>query len=147
MVSLRLAKREELNIFDELDRQTHARGFINETGLKIHKSNFNDEKITYLCIENPPNVFCGYFILVEDKDTESIEFRRILIDQNQRGIGQVAITRMEIYCREETNARRIWLDVYEDNELGIHIYEKLGYTQFKRESVGERQLLFYEKAL
>ena len=146
-MSLRLAKREELEIFDKLDRQEHARRFINETGLKVHQSNFDDQKITYLCIENPQDVFCGYIILVKQVDTASIEFRRILIDQKQRGIGQVAISEMEIYCRKDMGVRLIWLDVYDDNELGIHVYEKLGYRRFKEEPVGERRLLFYKKTL
>ena len=147
MVSLRLAKKEELEIFETLDRQEHARRFINKTGLKVHQTNFDDPDITYLSIENPHGVFCGYIILIEEVDTASIEFRRIIIDQNQRGIGQVTINEMEIYCRKEMGAHRIWLDVYDDNELGIHVYEKHGYKRFKEELVGERRLLFYEKAL
>ena len=54
---------------------------------------------------------------------------------------------MERYCRDALDAGRIWLDVYEDNAVGIHIYEKMGYARFKAERVGARRLFFYEKRL
>ena len=54
---------------------------------------------------------------------------------------------MESYCKTEFNVKRIWLDVYEDNEIGMHIYEKMGYERFKEKLVEGRKLYFYEKAL
>ena len=147
MISLRPSTRDELEIFDALDRQIHASKFVISTGLKTHQKYFDDPNITYLSIENSRGEFSGYFVLVVEPDTESVEFRRILIDQNKRGVGQVAITEMENYCRKEFSVKRIWLDVYEDNAIGRHIYEKMGYQQFKEELEEGRQLLFYEKAL
>jgi GNAT superfamily N-acetyltransferase len=69
------------------------------------------------------------------------------IDQNQRGIGQIAITKMEQYCRDTLKGGRLWLDVYEDNAKGKHIYEKLDYQQFKMEMYNDRKLLYYQKDL
>lgn len=147
MISLRLSRTEELEIFDEMDRQAHARKFVIQTGIETHREYFSDPKISYLSIENSRGEFCGYFILVHEADTDSVEFRRILIDQEHRGIGQAAIEEMENYCKENLSAKRIWLDVYEDNEIGMHIYEKMGYVRFKEEPAGNRSLFFYEKAL
>jgi len=67
-----------------------------------------------------------------------VEFRRVLIDHNNLGIGQTAITEMEKYCKNNLKAKRIWLDVYQDNAIGKHIYEKFGYTIFKQQAEGER---------
>ena len=147
MISLRPSKREELEIFDEMDRQDHARNFVIQTGIEAHQRYFSDSGISYLSIINSSGEFCGYFILVLEPDTESVEFRRILIDQKKRGIGQAAIAEMESYCKTEFNVKRIWLDVYEDNEIGMHIYEKMGYERFKKKLVEGRKLYFYEKAL
>ncbi len=71
MISLRPSIREELEIFDEMDRQDHARNFVIQTGLETHQKYFNDPKITYLSIENSSGEFCGYIILVLEPDTES----------------------------------------------------------------------------
>ncbi len=147
MISLRPSKRDELIIFDQMDRQGHACHFITQTGLNNHHRNFDHPNITYLNIKNESGELCGYFILVVEPDSESVEFRRILIDQAKRGVGQLAIKTMENFCKNELRVKRIWLDVYEDNVIGRHIYEKLGYQYFKRELAEGRNLLFYEKAL
>jgi len=144
---LRLSTKSELEIFDHLDHQSHAVSFVAKTGLKLHQSYFNDPGINYLSIENDNGEFSGYFILVIESLNQSVEFRRILIDHENLGIGQIAIAEMEKYCKDNFNVKRIWLDVYEDNAIGKHIYEKLGYKKFSEQSEGERVLQFYEKAL
>ena len=130
-----------------MDSQPHARQFVIQTGMATHRENFDDPNITYLSIENGDGEFCGYFILVLEPDTGSIEFRRILVDHRMRGIGQAAIVEMERYCKSVIGVDRIWLDVFEDNEIGIHIYEKLGYRRFREEPAAGRKLYFYEKSL
>lgn len=147
MTTLRLSTREELVIFDEMDRQGHASKFVTQTGIETHQKYYDDPNITYLSIVNSRGEFSGYFVLVVEPDAASVEFRRILIDENKRGVGQIAITEMENYCKKEFSVKRIWLDVYEDNARGRHVYEKLGYQQFKEEFEEGRKLLFYEKAL
>ncbi len=130
-----------------MDRQDHALRFVTQTGIETHQKYYDDPNIIYLSIEDNRGGFAGYFILVLERDTLSLELRRILIDQSKRGVGQAAITEMENYCRKEFGVSKIWLDVYEDNEIGRHIYEKMGYQQFKAELEEGRNLLFYEKAL
>lgn len=144
-VSLRTALAEELELLDAMDRQDHASRFVIQTGIEQHRRNFDDPDITYLCIENDQGALCGYFILVAEAGGESIEFRRILIDRNHRGIGQGAIVAMEEYCRQQWRPARIWLDVYEDNDIGRHIYPKLGYRPIGESTNDGRKLLFFEK--
>jgi len=136
-----------LEIFDRLDRQSHAENFVARTGLKMHQKYFHDPNVNYLSIENDKGELAGYFILVVEPLNQSVEFRRILIDHDNLGIGQTAISEMEIYCKDNFNVERIWLDVYEDNVIGKHIYEKFGYIKFKEQPEGERVLQFYEKTL
>lgn len=147
MITLRPSTREELEKLDAMDRQVHARGYVVQTGIETHRQYFDDPCITYLNILDSRGEFCGYFILVLEPDTGSIEFRRILVDQHRRGVGQAAIIEMEKYCKNIFQIDRIWLDVFEDNAVGIHIYEKLGYSRFKEELYDGRRLFFYEKAL
>jgi len=146
MISLRPSNREELEIFDSMDRQGHARDYVLQTGIATHRQNFDDPCITYLSIEDGGE-FCGYFILVLEADTDSLEFRRILVDRHKRGVGQLAIIEMEKYCKNSLDVKRIWLDVFEENEIGIHIYQKLGYLRFDEISVDGRKLFLYEKIL
>jgi hypothetical protein len=147
MISLRPSTRGELAIFDEMDRQNHASNFVTQIGIETHQKYYDDPHVTYLSIANSEGEFSGYFVLVVEPDSASVEFRRILIDQNKRGVGQEAIMEMEAYCRTEFGVKRIWLDVFEDNAIGRHVYGKMGYQQFKEELEEGRKLLFYEKAL
>ncbi len=69
----------------------------------------------------------------------SLRGRRVMVD------GQPAIAEMERYCKNAFDVKRIWLDVFEGNDIGIHIYEKMGYRYFKQERFDGRRLYFYEK--
>ena len=129
-----------------MERQPHASKFINAIPLAGHQETFALEHIVYLSIEGQDGKLAGFIVLATEQGN-SIEFRRILVDENQRGIGQMAITLMEHYCQKNMGTTRIWLDVYDDNEIGQHIYDKLQYRRFKSERRGERLLHFYDKSL
>jgi len=147
MIKLRKSKEVELRKITEMEHQPHAKAFINGSNLSTHQKGFNDQNIIYLSIINNDGELAGYFILALDTARREVELRRILVDQDQRGIGQIAIGQMETYCREELEFKKIWLDVYEDNVKGRHIYEKLGYKFFKEGNFNGRKLLYYQKAL
>jgi RimJ/RimL family protein N-acetyltransferase len=147
MIILRKSHKNELKTFAAMEQQPHAETFINGVELATHQRDFDNDEIIYLSIENDKHELVGYFILAMAPGDKTVEFRRILIDQHQRGIGQIAIEKMENYCREVLKARRVWLDVYEDNLKGKHIYEKLGYQFFEESELDGRKLLFYRKVL
>ena len=129
-----------------LDRQHHATPFINPIPAELHLQQMAHPDFVYPRIEIPEQAMAGYFLLVAEPDN-CVEFRRIVIDENARGIGQLSILQMEEYCREFMGARRIWLDVYDDNAIGQHVYEKLGYVRFNTELINSRPLHFYHKHL
>ena len=135
---------DELAYLQKMETQPHARGFINATSLTVHRTQHADPTIIYLSIIDNTELV-GYFILALEANNTDVEFRRIVIDANQRGIGQRAILLMEAYCRDTLQQQRIWLDVYEDNSRGIHIYEKLGYRYDHSIRVDDRTLRFYSK--
>lgn len=147
MVTLRKSTYEELATFSDMEKQAHAEVFVNSTSVETHRRNFADKNILYLSIENEAGDLAGYFILALAVDRKTVEFRRVIIDETERGIGQEAIMEMERYCKKQLGANRIWLDVYEDNKKGKHIYEKLGYRRFKEGKYEDRVLFYYEKAL
>ena len=76
-----------------------------------------------------------------------VEFRRIVVSCRGIGIGQAAIPAMEVYCREQLHCRRIWLDVFDSNPRGRHIYQKLGYRLFDTGELEGRKLLYMDKSL
>ena len=144
MIRLRETFEDEVPSLCKLDQQPHACDYIIATPESTHRGNLADKSIIYLTIVDQNEEMAGYFILVREPE-HSIEFRRILIEASRRGIGQTAITLMEDYCWNELDASRIWLDVFEDNSRGIHIYEKMGYRYFRTVWYEGRKLFYYEK--
>ena len=144
-VQLRRSRFDELARVFELERQPHAKPFVTPAPLARHQDDFSRDEVEYLSILNESGALVGFFILTAEAGGQSVEFARIVVDAAERGIGQAAIAAMERFCAEELGANRIWLDVFDDNARGIHVYEKLGYRRFNSEPRGERTLHFYEK--
>lgn len=68
----------------------------------------------------------GFVLYVIDHESERLELRRIAIDSKNQGYGREVFLRIFKLAFEELNLNKVWLDVYHDNEVGIHFYESLG---------------------
>ncbi|MEG0732670.1 MAG: GNAT family protein [Vagococcus sp.] len=68
----------------------------------------------------------GFVLYVLDPESERFELRRIAIDSKNKGYGREVFQRIFELAFEELNVNKVWLDVYHDNEVGIHFYESLG---------------------
>ena len=147
MTALRRSNVEDLKKFIVMGRQEDVYNYIIKYTLDDYTAFFNDPRIICLTISDKKEEFAGYIILALEDANNSVEFKRIVIDEKKRGIGQIAVNLMEKFCREELNAKRIWLDVFEHNKRGLHVYKKLGYSKFKEEEYEGKNLLFYEKSL
>ena len=146
MIRLCEAQAGELEAFLQMDRDADTRAHIIPYDLEQHRGSFDRDDIIYLSIRAHDRCV-GYFILVLEEDARSVEFRRIVIAEKGAGYGQAAIAEMEAYCGARLGRERIWLDVYDTNSRGRHIYEKLGYRQFSSAEADGRKLLLMEKSL
>ena len=147
MIFIRSAQYSDLIRFSQLDSQAHVRDFFSHKSLEVHQKDFRSESIVYLGIIDELGGVIGYFILQLENDEKTINFKRILVGYDHLGVGQRAISSMEDYCKNKFEVNRIWLDLYENNHKAKHIYEKLGYKQFKNEATSPRSILYYEKWL
>ena len=145
-MQLREARRGELGDFVDMERQADTAGFILPAALAEHQAAFDRDEIVYLSII-VDGVLAGFVLLALDDDAGSIELRRIVVRDKNRGIGQQAIRQLDDWCRVRAGIRRIWLDVFEFNARGRHVYEKLGYRQFETGQVDGKTLCLYEKVL
>ncbi len=89
----------------------------------------------------------GFVLLKLEDDKRSIEFRRIVVVEREKGIGQQVLNEIEKYCLNMLKRNRIWLDVFSFNERGIHIYEKHGYQKTGEKDIEGKRALIYEKLL
>jgi RimJ/RimL family protein N-acetyltransferase len=146
MIEIHQASFEQLGDFVEMERDNDTAKYILPTSSQQHQANFAQADTIYLSIMQREELV-GYFILAPEPDSDSVEFRRVVIAHKGRGIGQQAIPEMEKFCARTLNCKRIWLDVYDFNSRGIHLYEKLGYRRFDQGDFEGKHLFFYEKQL
>lgn len=147
MVRIERAETSDVPQIVSMEQALDTREFIIPYSASVHAQNLLDPNLIYLRIlEN--GILVGFILLALDPDGKSVEFRRIVVSTKGRGVGQAAIIEMEKYCATELHRGRVWLDVFEHNRRGRHIYEKLGYRQFGRyKHEGGKVLLLYEKDL
>ena len=146
MVEIREALLEELPFFAKMEMAGDAVEFVIPYSFDKHSIEFNKENTIYLSIVDEEKLV-GFIILALEPDGVSVEFRRIVVSEKGRGIGQLAITAMEDFCKVKLNCKCIWLDVFESNQRGRYIYEKFGYAQFKTGDYHGQTLLYYQKML
>jgi SAM-dependent methyltransferase/ribosomal protein S18 acetylase RimI-like enzyme len=145
-IVLERATPDDARAFADMEQAADTGRYIMGYSHDEHVRRLADPSLIYLRIVDAGQL-AGFFILALDPDGASVEFRRIVVTARGRGIGQAAIRRMELFCQAVLGRSRIWLDVFEDNLRGRHIYEKLGYARFGESIHGERRLLLYEKLL
>jgi len=146
MIELLPANPGQLPLFSRMEQDPDTAPYILPTTLEQHRQAFAREDIIYLSIYDDGDLN-GYFILALDPDGTSVEFRRIVVVHKSRGTGRQAIPAMEAYCRDCLRRNRVWLDVYDFNQRGRHVYSRLGYQLFDQQALQGKLLLFYEKYL
>lgn len=146
MVRIEKAVAEDSELFAVLEQASDNEKYILPYSRDEHELKMLDPSIVYLRIVDDFRLM-GFIILSLDSDGKSIEFRRIVVAEKGRGIGQLAISAMEQFARTELRRSRVWLDVFDHNRRGLHIYEKLGYERFGESDFAGRKLLLYQKEL
>jgi RimJ/RimL family protein N-acetyltransferase len=146
MIELHASKYEDAPLFAEMELAEDTAEFVFGWNRQAHESEMRKERIIYLSIDSEKDL-SGFFILALEPDGETVEFRRIVVSKKGKVIGQSAIAKMEDHYRNELGRSKIWLDVLETNSRGKHIYQKLGYKEFKTGEQEGRRLLFKKKEL
>jgi len=128
-----------------LENDVDVRRFILPYTRERHLAELSTENVRYLAIDGPSGM-AGFIILKVESDW-SVEFRRIVVDNRGQGVGKKALDELEVYCRNEFNSHRIWLDVFEDNARARHLYSSKGYETTGTRSYNGRTLIIMEKAI
>lgn len=144
-IKLISAQETDVNRFVLLESASDAHQYIVPYSADRHAIEMGRENTHYLSIYDSDEMI-GFMILAVEEG-ESVEFRRIVIDKKDSGVGQKAIIAMEQYCREKLNKYRIWLDVFESNQRAMHIYKKCGFKTFSSGMYHQQRIWLMEKYL
>jgi len=146
MIEISESRSNQLKQFCSMEQDADAAPNIAPYTHERHLAEYNRSDIVYLSIYDNHQL-AGFFILALDPDNNSVEFRRIVVACKDRGTGQQAISQMETYCREHLKRNRVWLDVFDFNQRGQHVYAKLGYKFFDQKDFHGKTLLCYQKSI
>ena len=134
---------DQIEMFIEFEQEEDTKEFINPYSFSKHHECLNTPGIIYLSIIVGEQVI-GFFILA--LQGKRVEFRRVVITNSFRGVGQKAIEAMEAYCAECLQFDTIWLDVFAHNHRARHIYGKLGYVVVEVTEHEGKKLYIMEKS-
>lgn len=145
MLTLEVATKKDVCSFVQMESAQDTSCYIIPYSEQQHIAQMEKQQIRYLSIFHE-NTLVGFVILALETE-DRVEFRRIVIANKGQGFGQTAMQMVEQYCKQELQKTRIWLDVFESNQRGIHIYQKLGYQQFEATESLIELVLLMEKEL
>ncbi|KZN44061.1 GNAT family N-acetyltransferase [Pseudoalteromonas luteoviolacea] len=143
LIEIKPTQIEHIDAFVAMEKAGTTSSYIIPYSKEQHLAEMHKEDNVYLSVFHQ-GVLAGFIILACEAD-QSVEFRRIVIASKGQGVGQKAISLMETHCVKQLNCKRIWLDVFESNLRGIHIYNKLGYRPFDDSLHMGKKLILMEK--
>ncbi len=105
--------------------------FINSYNKEKHRSLLTDSDCLHLSLRRLDNDNLVGHMLVFGLDgvNNSLELRRIAINEKGQGFGREAIQLLKRLCFEELKFHRLWLDVYDDNKRAYNLYESEGFIK------------------
>lgn len=87
---------------------------------------------TFSMMEKSTGEFIGNTGFMNIKDGEAELGIVITYAKQNAGYGKEAILSLLRYGWDELSLRRVYLEVYIDNDRAIHLYDKCGFREFKR---------------
>ncbi len=128
-IRLRRTTETDLDFVIGAEQAAENRAYVSVWTREQHRAACSSEDLSHLVFENFDGVPVGYVILAGLTDAnESVEFRRIVVIEKNRGYGKEALSEIKKLAFEKLKAHRLWLDVKEYNARARHIYETEGFT-------------------
>lgn len=103
--------------------------FVHQYPREKHIALLKDNDCLHLSIKRLDNdKLIGHMIIFGlYNQNKVLEFRRITINEKGLGFGREAIRLLKKLCFEKLRFHRLWLDVYDDNDIAIKLYESEGF--------------------
>jgi len=105
--------------------------FVHQYPREKHIALLKDNDCLHLSIKRLDNdKLIGHMIIFGlCNHNKVLEFRRITINEKGLGFGREAIRLLKYLCFEKLGFHRLWLDVYDDNDRAIKLYESEGFKK------------------
>lgn len=129
-ILIRKTTEEEIDEIVSIEANKENQQFIISNTRAEHLQLLQDKGIAHLIVKSRNNQTIGFVILGGMASyNQSIEFRRIVINEKGKGYGRKVIQSIKKYCFEELKCHRLWLDVLENNVRARHLYKTEGFVE------------------
>jgi RimJ/RimL family protein N-acetyltransferase len=126
---LRPAKRTDIDWIVAQEQRPDLAPFIHRWPRQQHLANLTDPGKRYLIAERDGGPL-GFVILAGlETPARDIELVRMAVAEPGRGLGQPLLRRLIDLAFDELGARRLWLDVFDDNPRAIRAYQAVGFRE------------------
>lgn len=129
-LSIHKTRKSDIDAIVSMENDRENSQFILPNSKEEHYDLIANKNIEHLVLKSNDNEIIGFVILagLENKN-RSIEFRRIVINQKNKGFGRKAIKEIKHFCFEKLDCHRLWLDVLENNASARHLYQSEGFKE------------------
>ena len=111
----------------ELEVHKDNRDFVRTGTYSEHMAEIEDKnQLVFIFKKKEDDSVIGFALIRLDLENEVFELRRVSISEKGLGFGKEALQGLLKHAFEDRNLNRFWLDVYQDNIVGIKLYESLG---------------------
>ena len=123
-LSISTASVQDIDFIMELEEHPDNSAYVFKGSYNDHLEEISNENIL-LYIINYGGIPIGFSLSSYDSKNQVFELRRIVISQKDKGYGKEFIQYLMHYAFSTLNVNRFWLDVFDNNHRGIHLYESL----------------------
>ncbi|HHT19861.1 MAG TPA: GNAT family N-acetyltransferase [Tissierellia bacterium] len=124
---IRFAGPEDIAYVLALEHHPANRDFVWQGTAEQHQQAIDQPDYALMIVERTSDEQAiGYCLCWLNRTFHWLELRRLVISQKGQGYGQETILCLFEYFFDTLGVNKIWLDVYPHNQVGIHLYEKLG---------------------
>lgn len=128
---IKLTKTDASDIEGIIDFEESNRLFVGSYDKEKHLGLLKNIDCLHLSIRRLDNdQLIGHMILFGlDGRNKSMEFRRITVNQKGMGYGREVLQLLKRLCFNKLHYHRLWLDVFDDNDRAIKLYESEGFIK------------------
>lgn len=126
-VTLRPTEAHDVPAVSAWERHPDNSAFVEVWPSERHRTALTDPGMVHMMVETEGDPV-GFVILAGLGGVRPVvEFRRIVVADKGRGIGQAAVAQVLRYAFEDLEAAEVWLDFAVHNARAAHVYSKCGF--------------------
>ena len=128
-MKIRQTTERDIPIVRVMESSVESRSWVYQWSVEQHREAVQDSDAGHWILENELGIIVGYCIMKGLTNPYGVvELMRIVIEPKGEGYGSRAMAAVMEKVFLELKARRLWLDVVNENHIAIQVYEKLGFV-------------------